>query len=542
MYISKSQKATGEAVYIDDIPYVEGELYAGLVLSEKAHANILDIDASQSLKMDGVMDFVSHIDIKAENNVYGVAIVQDETVFPSTKVECVGQIIGVIIAKDQATAQRAAKMVVVKYQELPAILTMEDAIASKSFHEFRGNEIVVGSKASLEEAFKTSVYVLKGELKTGAQEHFYMETQATLAIPHEDKEMELFVSTQNPTETQEVVAHALGIPMNKVVCRVKRMGGGFGGKESRNIPISLVVAIAAAKVNKPVRLMLDRDDDMVVTGTRHPFLGRYKVGFTETGKLTALEMDLYSNAGCTMDLSFSVMGRAMFHATNSYKIDGPLRVKGHVCKTNLPSNTAFRGFGGPQGMIMAENWMEDIARFLNLPATTIREINLFQRGDQTHYGQHLEECSLQRCWDECKLLNGYDNEKNEIESFNLNNRWKKRGMSMIPVMFGISFTASHMNQGGALIQVYRDGSVLLSHGGTEMGQGLFTKTIQVASRALGIQHEKIHIAETSTDKVPNTSPTAASSGSDINGAAVLDACTKINKRIQPYKDKDPNAG
>ena len=401
---------------------------------------------------------------------------------------------------------------------------------------------MLGDKDSLNAAFKISAHVLEGEMKTGAQEHFYMETHATLAIPHEDKEMEMFVSTQNPTETQQCVAHALGIPMNKVVCRVKRMGGGFGGKETRNIPISLVVAVAAAKVNKPVRIMLDRDDDMVLSGHRHPFLGKYKVGFSDKGELTALEMNIYSNAGCTMDLSFSVVGRAMFHATNSYKVSGPIRIKGHVCKTNLPSNTAFRGFGGPQGMIMTENWMEDIAKVLNIPATIIRERNLFQEGDKTHYGQLLEECTLQRCWDECKLASNYETAKEKVHSFNMNNRWKKRGISILPVMFGISFTASHMNQGGALIQVYRDGSVLLSHGGTEMGQGLFTKTIQVASRALGIHHEKIHISETSTDKVPNTSPTAASSGSDINGAAVLDACQKINRRLQPYKDKSPEAG
>merc|ERR1719187_164268 len=288
----------------------------------------------------------------------------------------------------------------------------------------------------------------------------------------------------------------------------------------------------------PVRLMLDRDEDMLVSGWRHPFLGRYKVAFSATGKVEAAEVDLYNNAGWTMDLSFSVMERAMFHSDNSYKVPN-LRVKGHCCKTNLPSNTAFRGFGGPQGLMIVEGWIEKIAQKLNLKPEEIRRRNLYKEGMITHFNQKLVNCTIEKCWLECTNLSNFACLEKQVEEFNLSNRWKKRGVAMVPVKFGIAFTAVHLNQNGALINVYTDGSVLLTHGGTEMGQGLHTKMIQVASQTLGIDHNKIHIMETATDKVPNTPPTAASAGSDLNGMAVLDACTTILKRLEPYRKTNP---
>jgi len=278
---------------------------------------------------------------------------------------------------------------------------------------------------------------------------------------------------------------------------------------------------------------------MQISGFRHPFYGKYKVAYDDTGMILALDVMLYANAGWSMDLTFSVVERAMFHSDNSYKVPN-LRVKGFCCKTNLPSNTAFRGFGGPQGLMIAEAWVEKIALNLNKQPEDIREMNLYKENMKTHFNQELINCTLDKCWSECKVLSSFDERKKSIGEFNGNNRWKKRGISMVPVKFGIAFTAIHMNQSGALVNVYQDGSVLVSHGGTEMGQGLHTKMIQVASQALGIDHTKIHIAETSTDKVPNTSPTAASAGSDLNGMAVLEACLTLKGRLEPFKLENPS--
>jgi xanthine dehydrogenase/oxidase len=365
----------------------------------------------------------------------------------------------------------------------------------------------------------------------GGQEHFYLETQSVLVVPKgEDGEIDITSSTQNPSEVQQVVAEVLGLPANRVVCRVKRMGGGFGGKETRSAVLAAPAAVASFRLQRPVRCMLDRDEDMMSTGIRHPFLARYKVGFDSTGKLTALDVNLFSNGGNTMDLSRGIMERAVFHIDNAYRIDN-LRCHGIVCRTNLPSNTAFRGFGGPQGMAVVENVMDDVATYLRLDPSAVRSLNLYREGDHTHYNQRLEYCTLNRCWNECQALAGIEQRRKEIENFNKLHRFKKRGMALIPTKFGIAFTALFLNQAGALVHVYKDGSVLLTHGGTEMGQGLHTKMLQVASRALNIPVELIFISETSTDKVPNTSPTAASAGSDLNGMAVLVRCYSYSKKM-----------
>jgi xanthine dehydrogenase/oxidase len=338
--------------------------------------------------------------------------------------------------------------------------------------------------------------------------------------------MDITSSTQNPSEVQQVVAEVLGLPANRVVCRVKRMGGGFGGKETRSAVLAAPAAVASYRLQRPVRCMLDRDEDMMSTGIRHPFLAKYKVGFDSTGRLTALDVQLFSNGGNTMDLSRGIMERAVFHIDNAYRIEN-LRCHGIVCRTNLPSNTAFRGFGGPQGMAVVENVMVDVASYLGLDPTAVRSLNLYREGDSTHYNQRLDYCTLDRCWNECQALAGLKDRRKEIESFNRLHRFKKRGLAIIPTKFGIAFTALFLNQAGALVHVYKDGSVLLTHGGTEMGQGLHTKMLQVASRALNIPVDLIFISETSTDKVPNTSPTAASAGSDLNGMAVLVRCDEI---------------
>ncbi|XP_049922243.1 xanthine dehydrogenase/oxidase [Epinephelus moara] len=532
MHLSALKQATGEAIYCDDMPQYENELYLALVTSSKAHAHILSVDASAAERMPGVVCCVFAADIPGSNATGPVEY--DETVLADGQVTCVGHIIGAVVADTQIHAQRAAKAVRIQYEELRPVVTIQEAIATQSFYQ----PIRTIQSGDLEAGFKQADHILEGEMHIGGQEHFYLETNVTLAVPREDGEMELFVSTQAASKTQSLVAKALGVPSNRVVVRVKRMGGGFGGKESRTTVLSTVVAVAANKLKKPVRCMLDRDEDMLVTGGRHPFYGKYKVGFLNSGKVMALDVSYYSNAGNSMDLSLAVMERALFHMENSYNVAN-VRGRGFLCRTNLASNTAFRGFGGPQGMMVAESWMTDVAQSLGKPAEEVRRLNLYVEGESTPYNQILDQFTLGRCWDECLSRSGYQQRRAAIDLYNRQNRWTKRGLAIIPTKFGISFTAVFLNQAGALVHIYTDGSVLLTHGGTEMGQGLHTKMVQVASRVLGIPCSKIHISETSTSTVPNTSPTAASASSDLNGAAVQNACEVLMTRLEPYKTKNP---
>lgn len=532
-HLAANMQASGEAVYCDDIPRYENELSLRLVTSTRAHAKITSIDTSEAKKVPGFVCFLTSEDIPNSNET---GIFNDETVFAKDEVTCVGHIIGAVVADTPEHAQRAARGVKITYEDLPAIITIQDAIRNNSFY---GPEIKI-EKGDLKKGFSEADNVVSGELYIGGQEHFYLETNCTIAVPKgEAGEMELFVGTQNTMKTQSFVAKMLGVPDNRIVVRVKRMGGGFGGKETRSTVVSTAVALAAYKTGRPVRCMLDRDEDMLITGGRHPFLAKYKVGFMKTGKIVALEVAHFSNGGNTEDLSRSIMERALFHMDNAYKIPN-IRGTGRICKTNLPSNTAFRGFGGPQGMLIAEQWMSEVAVTCGLPAEEVRRKNMYKEGDLTHFNQKLEAFTLPRCWDECIASSQYHARKMEVEKFNRENCWKKRGLCIIPTKFGISFTLPFLNQGGALVHVYTDGSVLLTHGGTEMGQGLHTKMVQVASRALKIPTSKIHITETSTNTVPNTSPTAASASADINGQAIYEACQTILKRLEPFKKKKPN--
>uniref|UniRef100_A0A3Q3WQX2 Xanthine dehydrogenase/oxidase n=1 Tax=Mola mola TaxID=94237 RepID=A0A3Q3WQX2_MOLML len=533
MHLSALKQATGEAVYCDDVPLYENELYMALVTSSKAHANILSIDTSAAERSPGVACCVFADDIPGSNATGPIQY--DESVLAHRQVTCVGHIIGAVVADTQIHAQRAARAVRIRYEELQPVVTIQEAIAAQSFYQ----PIRTIQKGDLEWGFKQADHILEGEMHIGGQEHFYLETNVTLAVPRgEDGEMELFVSTQSASKTQALVAKALGVPANRVVVRVKRMGGGFGGKESRSTLLSTVTAVAANKLRRPVRCMLDRDEDMLISGGRHPYYGKYKVGFLSSGKVVALDVSYYSNVGNSMDLSLSVMERTLFHMENSYSVPN-IRGRGFLCRTNLPSNTAFRGFGGPQGMMVAENWINDIAQSLGKPAEEVRRLNLYVHGQSTPYNQVLDHITLDRCWEECMSRSRYQERRAAINLHNSQNRWTKRGLAIIPTKFGISFTAVFLNQAGALVHIYTDGSVLLTHGGTEMGQGLHTKMVQVASRVLGIPCSKIHISETSTNTVPNTSPTAASASSDLNGAAVQNACEILMKRLEPYKTKNP---
>ncbi|XP_041043265.1 xanthine dehydrogenase/oxidase [Carcharodon carcharias] len=532
-HLSSIKQATGEAIYCDDLPCFESELYLALVTSTEAHAKISSINASEALKVAGVTCFLTAKDVPGTNKTG--QIITDETVFAEGEVTCVGHVIGAIVADSAAHAQKAAKAVKVTYEKLKPIITIQDAITHESFHDSPRKL----ENGNIDLGFAQADDIVEGEMHIGGQEHFYLETQCTVAIPRgEDGEMELFVSTQNPSQIQSLVAKALGVPANRIVCRVKRLGGGFGGKETRSSLLSTAVAVAAHRTKRPVRCALNRDEDMLVSGGRHPFLGRYKVGFQKNGKIVAVDLKLYCNAGDSLDLSSAVMTRALFHMDNAYKIPN-IRAISYICKTNLPSNTAFRGFGAPQAMMLAECWMNDVVAKCGLPSEQVQKLNLYQEGDITYTNQKLEEVNIRKCWDECLESSSYHSRRKAVDEFNRQHRWKKRGLAIIPTKFGISFNAAFLNQAGALVLIYTDGSVLLTHGGTEMGQGLHTKMVQVASKALGIPISKIHISETSTNTVPNTSPTAASVSSDLNGMAIHDACQILLRRLEPFKLANP---
>jgi xanthine dehydrogenase/oxidase len=445
----------------------------------------------------------------------------------------------VVVAESEPLARRAAKAVKVVYEDLLAVISIEDAIESNSFYEQYGNALETGD---LEAGFAASDHVLEGSLKLGGQEHFYLEPNAAVVIPTENDEYTLIASTQAPNKHQVYVASTLGLPMHKLVCKTKRIGGGFGGKETRSIFIHCAIAVPAFHLKRPIKAVLDRDEDMQMTGTRHPFMAKYKVGFTNDGRVTALDIDLYNNAGNSWDLSSAVMDRALMHADSVYKFPAQ-RVRGHMCRTNIASNTAFRGFGGPQGLMAAEVVMERVSRHLGMSSLTVRQPHLYREGDLTHFGMVMENCQVVACWDEVQQqAGGWEARRAAVDSFNKQNRWRKRGLALTPTKFGIAFTKLTYNQGGALVHIYTDGTVLVTHGGVEMGQGLHTKMAQVAAHELGVPVSQVFIAETSTDKVPNASPTAGSASTDLYGMAVLDACQQINKRLEPYRAQSAEKG
>ncbi|KAF3772001.1 Xanthine dehydrogenase 1 [Nymphaea thermarum] len=564
MHLSAEMQVSGEAEYTDDAPMPSNGLHAALVLSSKPHARILSIDDSEAKSSPGFMGLFLARDVPGSNKIG--PILHDEELFASEFVTCVGQerhnfickivyvlihifslynvfcsclgqVIGIVVADAQENAKLASKKVKVQYEELPAVLTIKDALRENSFYP---NAEIFLHKGDVELFLGSGSYVkfIEGEVQVGGQEHFYMEPQSSLVWTVDGgNEVHMVSSTQSPQKHQKYVAHVLNLPMSKVVCKTKRIGGGFGGKETRSAFIAAAASIPAYLLRRPVKLTLDRDVDMMITGQRHSFLGKYKVGFTNEGKVLALDLEIYNNAGNSLDLSYAVLERAIFHSDNVYDIPN-VRIRGKVCYTNLPSNTAFRGFGGPQGMLITENWIQRIAMELHKCSEEIREINFQHERSVTHYGQPLENCTLGRVWDELKTSSEFVKARDDVNQFNAENRWRKRGIAMVPTKFGISFTTKFMNQAGALVHVYIDGTVLVTHGGVEMGQGLHTKIAQIAASSFDIPVSSVFISETSTDKVPNASPTAASASSDMYGAAVLDACEQIKARMKPMALKN----
>jgi xanthine dehydrogenase/oxidase len=532
-HMAALKQCTGEAQYTDDIPVQQGELIGCLVLSTKAHAKLLKVDAEPALQLPGVVAWVDRHDFPNPKNNWWGAPVCDEVFFAEDEVFTAGQPIGMILAKTAQQASAGARAVLVAYEELPAIYTIEEAIEKQSF--FAHYRYI--HKGDVEEAFKNCDHVFEGTARMGGQEHFYLETNAALAIPKpEDGEMEVWSSTQNPSETQAYIAKALGVQANKIVSKVKRLGGGFGGKESRSIQLSTICAVAANKVKRPVRCMLNRDEDIMTSGQRHPFLGIWKVGVNKDGKIQALKASIFNNGGWSQDLSAAVVDRALSHVDGCYNIPN-VDVEGRVCKTNTVSNTAFRGFGGPQGMFIAETYMEEIADELNIPIEKLREINFYKEEEETHFNQALEDWHVPLMYKQIQESSDYSARRKTVDEFNATHKWQKKGLSIIPTKFGISFTALFLNQAGALVHIYHDGSVLVAHGGTEMGQGLHTKICMIVAEALQVPLDTVHISETATNTVANTSSTAASASSDLNGYAAYNACVQLNERLAPYREK-----
>jgi xanthine dehydrogenase large subunit len=518
---------TGQAKYVDDLwPRMAGVVHLWPVCVPHAHAKIVGADTSRAERAPGVACVLTAADVTGVNDVGPVR--RDEPLFPSV-VSFFGQAVLWVAADTEEQARLAAALVEVSCEPLPAILSIPEAIAAQSFSI--GPERL--ARGDARQALGESRERLAGEILVGGQEHFYLETQAALAWVDEAGLMLVHSSTQHPAETQEVVARVIGTPRNEVVVQCTRMGGAFGGKETQANAWAAIAALAARKLGRPARVRLTRYQDMVLTGKRHPFLGKFEVGFDLDGRLRALALDLYSDGGWSLDLSAPVLFRAMFHADNCYMVDN-MSVTGHVCRTNMVSHTAFRGFGGPQGMIMIEDILDRVARHLDLPPHEVRRKNFYRPGDSSHYGQLIRDADrIERIWSELGASSEFEERWQGIQQFNANSPHRKRGLAMTPVKFGISFTTSYYNQAGALVLIYRDGSVQVNHGGTEMGQGLHTKVLQIAADALGVPIESLRIMPTRTDKVPNTSATAASSGSDLNGAAVFAACGTLRRRLAP---------
>lgn len=521
---------SGEAIFVDDVPQQQGELFAALVISTKAHAKILSVDTAAAMALPGVLSYMDHNDIPGEK-MWGAVII-DQEIFASEKVVSVGQPVGCVVANSREIALRGAALVKVTYEELTPILTIQEAIENNSF--FDDPRVLVDG--DIETGFAEADHVVEGEYSTGLQEHFYMETQSALAIPGENQEIQIYCATQNLPGIQGSVSRMLNIPLNKVTCKVKRVGGAFGGKELSPFFAAAPAALAAFKTKLAVRCVLPRSTDMVVTGKRHPFQAKYKVGCDSRGKITTMDVKLYGNGGYSLDVSEFVRHVVVQSLDSGYKIEN-VRIEAVICKTNTPSNTAFRAFGNPQAAVIMEDIIFKVATAMNLSSEEVREINLYKDGDITPFGTEVKNCTLPEIWKNCRSEAQYEERLKQVQQFNRENKWKKRGLSMTATKMGIGFGPIFFNQGAALVNIYIDGTVLVSHGGIEMGQGINTKMIQVASHELGVPREKIHTIETNTMVIPNTMTTAGSMGTDIYAPAVKDACETLNKRLQPLREK-----
>lgn len=530
-HIHESARAqvAGRATYVDDIPEVKGTLHAAPILSNVAHGRLRGVDAGEALKLPGVRGVVLAADIPGDPIL--ATFVHDEPIFALDTVEHVGQVVGVIVADSVMQARRAARRVKLDIEPLPAILDVREALRQQSFVL----PPVTVRRGDPDAGIARAANTLSGSLDVGGQEHFYLEGQVAYAMPMEQDQWCIHSSTQHPGEVQHWVAHALGLENHAVKVECRRMGGGFGGKETQAGHMAVWAALAARKFKRPVKLRLDRDDDFLVTGKRHPFAYDYTVGFDATGLVTGLKLMLAANCGFSADLSGPVADRAVFHVDNAYFLSD-VEIVSHRCKTNTQSHTAFRGFGGPQGMIVMEAILGEVARKLGLDPLDVRKRNFYGIAERnvTHYQMQVEDNILHPLVDRLERDCGYRARREQIARWNAGSPVIKRGLALTPVKFGISFTATFFNQAGALVHCYTDGSVQVNHGGTEMGQGLHTKICQLVADELGIPFERVRITATDTSKVPNASATAASSGTDLNGRAAQFAARQVRERLAQF--------
>jgi xanthine dehydrogenase large subunit len=526
---SARAQVAGAATYIDDIPELRGTLHAAPVCSPVAHGTLLGLDASAALAVPGVRAFISAQDIPGDTTL--AAFAHDEPVFAQDTVQFLGQVGGLIVADTVMTARRAARLVKWNVQALPAVLSVHEAHAQQSYvlppvHVKRGD-----AQAALQRA----PHQLEGRFEVGGQEHFYLEGQIAYVVPLEQNQWRVYSSTQHPGEVQHWVSHALGLHNHAVTVECRRMGGGFGGKETQAGHLAVWAAVAAKQLKCPVKLRLDRDDDFMVTGKRHPFAYHYRVGFDDTGLLCGLQLEMLANCGFSADLSGPVADRAIFHADNAYFLED-VAIASYRCKTHTQSHTAFRGFGGPQGVIVIERILSDIAHTLCLDPLDVRLRNLYGIAERntTHYQMKVEDNILDPLITTLASTSRYRERRAQIQAFNAQSPVIKKGIALTPVKFGISFTATLFNQAGALVHVYTDGSVQVNHGGTEMGQGLNTKVAQIVADELGVPFERVLCTAADTSKVPNASATAASSGTDLNGRAAQFAARTVRNNLAAF--------
>ncbi len=526
---SAVKHVTGKAIYTDDISEPKNLLHAVIGYSNCSKGVIKKIDYKDVLSSDGVVDIITEKDIEGINDVG--PIFKGDKIFTSKNIEYYGQPIFAVIAKTNNLAKKAALKVKIDLKISKPIVSIEEALKKKSFvlkpkHLTRGN---------IKDGFKKSDNILKGKLYSGGQDHFYLEGQISMTIPQEDNNLLVYSSTQHPSETQQIIGKVLKQNYNSIHVIVRRIGGGFGGKETQSFLFAAITSIAAKKLSKPVKLRVDRDDDMIMTGKRHDFLFDYEVGFNNNGEILALKIMMASRCGISPDLSGAINDRAIYHIDNAYYIPN-IEINSYRCKTNTVSNTAFRGFGGPQGMFCIENIIENISQKLKLEASEIRKVNFYKEKikNTTHYGMRITDNVIEDIFNKLIKKSNYKKRKAEINNFNKKNKVLKKGIAITPVKFGISFTTTHLNQGGALVHIYTDGSIHLNHGGIEMGQGLMTKLALVASNEFGLNYENIKISSTDTEKVPNTSASAASATTDINGAAIVNAINNIKSGLNEF--------
>jgi xanthine dehydrogenase molybdopterin binding subunit/xanthine dehydrogenase small subunit len=527
---SAHKHVTGEAIYVDDHAQQQSMLEVWPVCSPHAHAKILRRDATAARLMPGIRVVLLAEDIPGLNDVGAVR--HDEILLADKEVLYHGHIVALVVGETPEHCRAAAEKVIVEYEPLPPIFTIEEAIGAESFHS-DPHYIRRGDTSA---ALAAAPMTFEGELSFGGQDHFYLETNAAWAETGEDGTVFISSSTQHPSEVQHIVAHLLALPMHSVVVECPRMGGGFGGKETQAAMLAALAALAATKTRRKVRVRFNRDQDMMITGKRHPFLGKFRAGFDESGLLLAAKVDLFSNGGWSLDLSRAITDRALFHLDNAYYIPN-VDFSGRAVKTNLASNTAFRGFGGPQGMLVIEEIIDRIARETGLAPEVVRARNLYRgtgETNTTHYGQEIEDNRIQRIWQGITESSELASRREQLRQWNSEHPQRKRGIAITPVKFGISFTTTHLNQAGALVLLYQDGTVQVNHGGTEMGQGVYTNIALIAARELGLTPDRVRVMATRTDKVPNTSATAASCGTDLNGAAVKNACDTLRARLLPF--------